>query len=696
MKPTVCCLTFLAAATTLCVAVDKEGRGSDLKASKTAEAGAATNLWATHVQPLLAENCFTCHGELKQKSGLDLRTPDSILKGGERGPAIVPGKPEESNLFKFVHSGSDPKMPPGEKKPLSEQQIAILKAWIKKYPTDAASALSQSVSNAPDWNLANYPASPSSKRPKWSPPNRMPANEVIDRFIELGWKERHVTPAARCDDRTFVRRVYLDLAGRIPTDQEAEQFLKDRRHNKRAVLVDALLSGENYPRHMREVFDVVLMGRSLESQPARRRASQPSEWSDKWSDFLEASFSENRPWDQIVRELILARPSTPEQGGAVWYLYQRNSDFQAMAEAVAPIAFGVQVKCAQCHNHPLAHEILQKHYWGLVAAFNRSKNVETPEGPAVAEAAIGGFISFTNLKKESQPALLAFLNGKVVPEERPAADVKETDAPENYLIPPPKEKEKPVKAALPKFSRREQLAEAVTQDNPFLARAFVNRIWAMLLGRGLVHPVDEMDSKHPCSHPELLDWLAKDFERSGYDVKRLIRIITATRAYQLGSRPRGKAAPPPDTFAHALEKPLSAEQLFASVLVATGNTPDAEGKIGELDIKQLRPLFVAQFPDLFPTEYNATLQQAMFLANNPKLDALLQRRPGNSTDQLLALGDAGERVKKAFTIVYGRLPDTDELKRALNYLEARQDRAEASVKQLLWALLTSTEFQLNH
>jgi hypothetical protein len=136
----------------------------------------------------------------------------------------------------------------------------------------------------------------------------------------------------------------------------------------------------------------------------------------------------------------------------------------------------------------------------------------------------------------------------------------------------------------------------------------------MLLGRGLVHPVDLTDSKHPSSHPDLLDWLAKDFERSGHDLRRLIRNLTLTRAYQLDSRPAGKTAPPDAAFARALEKPPSAEQLYRSLLLATGNQAGPDGQAAGLMEGELRKAFVRQFPDLFAPDYNATLQQGIFLA----------------------------------------------------------------------------------
>lgn len=159
-----------------------------------------------------------------------------------------------------------------------------------------------------------------------------------------------------------------------------------------------------------------------------------------------------------MRGFITARPERPEDKGAVWFLFERKNEHQQIAEALAPIIYGTRIDCAQCHDHPLAAEIKQGHYWGLVAAFNRSKNVEA--GPsAVREMASGGFMNFTNLKKESQPASITLLTGKVISEARPEND----DLSGLYLDPMAKVK-------VPKFSRRAALAEAATRDNPLLAR----------------------------------------------------------------------------------------------------------------------------------------------------------------------------------------------------------------------------------
>lgn len=652
----------------------------------------AESLWTAHVEPLLKDHCVECHNPTRSKGGLDLTSLQTILRGGDRGAAVLPGRPDDSNLYRFLQAEADPHMPPGKRQPLTEEQAGLVKAWISRIPSSSGPTTG-SQSSAGLSNLVVKTAGPPSLG--WKPPTTMAPSKVIDRFLELSWKRDHIKPAQRVDDAGFARRLYLDLLGRPPTADELNTLSASASKNRRSDLVDALLKHDEYPRHMREVFDGVLMGRHGGRLESARDQNH-------WFEFLERGFRENRPWNEFVRDCLTGRPQRPEDKGAFWYLYERTNQAQAIAEAVAPVVFGLQVKCAQCHDHMVAREIKQAHYWGMAAAFMRSKNVSTPEGPAVAESAIGGFVSFANLRKESQPALLSFFNGRKVDEDRPKEGEKEVDAPEKYLIPPSGDKAKPGVAYRPKFSRREAFADAVTHDNPLLARATVNRLWAMVFGRGIVHPVDLMDSKHPPSHPELLDWLAKDFIDHGYDVRRLLGILCKTSAYQLDSRPPTKTSPTgkpskvaqPDSFSYALSKPLTAEQLFRSLLTVNGLKVDAQGKLAGHTEKELRVALIRQFPDLFPAETQAGLQQAMFLANSPLFDSLTSVQPGSLAAKLMATADNTQRVRSAFQAVYLRSPDSLELAECVRYLESRT--AEAGVRQLLWALITSAEFQLNH
>jgi len=612
----------------------------------------ARALWSGGVQQLFDRHCVKCHGPLEQKSGLALDTMESALKGDEIGPVIIPGKPDESPMIAALASGSDPHMPP--KKQLASEEIVRIREWITQ--------LGASGGTVPEPGGKNVTESVTFSTP----------TAAIDHFIGDGWHRRGIAPAPLCDDRTFARRIYLDLAGRIPTAAELEAFLYDAAANKRGALVDRLLASDEYARTFREIWDALLMGRNVGRREQRRRENG-------WFTFLETAFRENRPWNEVVRAMIVARPETPADQGAFWFLFERRNEHQQVAEAIAPVIYGTRVDCAQCHDHPLAREIKQAHYWGLVAAFNRSKNVER-RPPAVGESAVGGFVNFTNLKKESQPAVMTMLTGKTIDEPRPGPDVKEEDPPDGYVDPAAAVK-------VPKFSRRAALADAVTHDNPLLARAFVNHTWAILLGRGIVHPVDEINSKHPASHPELLEWLAKDFADHGYDVKRLVRAIVSSGVYQLAA-PAGSTPPPPELFAAAAEKPLTAETLARSVLIASG--------AGNADDSVLRQRFAEIFPDVLPRDPRATIQQAMLLTNSERLAELFAPAEGNHAARLGAILRVEDRVREAFRVVLARQPDADELTESVKYLDAHANNPALAAGHLLWVLASGAEFLTNH
>jgi mono/diheme cytochrome c family protein len=608
-------------------------------AAQIAGATEAAALWTSKVQPLLDVNCVKCHGPLQQKSGLELDNIGTLMKGGDDGAVIVPGKPQESRLYQNLASDAEQHMPP--KKQLSEADRKTVREWI-------ASVTSADLNPAPVTRAPRHFES---------------VTEAIDTLIAEGWQERKIKPAAPVDDRTWCRRVYLDLAGRICTSAELQAFLNAPETSKRTALVDRLLASDEYPVRMRELWDVFLMGR-----PKRERTEDQRKKNGWWA-FLENGFRTNRPWDEMVHAILLARSTKQEDKGASWFIYERRDDDQAIAEAIAPLVYGTKINCAQCHNHPLAREIKQAHYWGLVAAYNRCKNVEG--GSDVAESAVGGFVNFTNLKKESQPAIVTLLSGGTVKEDRPAADQKEDDAGDKYVDPK-------AKVRVPKFSRRAAFADAATRNNPLLARAFVNRTWSAFLGRGIVQPADEMNSRNAPSHPELLDWLAQDFAAHQYDVRREVKGIVLSRVYALGT-----ADVPPESFASAIERPLSAEQLARSWRIAAGLPPEDDA---------LRRATITALPDLLPKDYNATYQQAQFLANSSLLAGILKPEPASTMTRLAALPDPAARVREAFLAAYARLPDADERGQAKAFLKARSNHPVEADRDLLWAMMTSAEF----
>jgi len=632
--------------------------------------------FVSQVEPLFDKTCLKCHAGVKQSGGLDLRSLETLLRGGDSGPALVPGDPDASLVVQVVSPQSGPHMPPDPKKHWSKESVGVLRRWVAMLPKTAPLPKSGPALDA----YLQIVRKANVTHPE--PPTGRSVSSTIDWFLEVGWRRDAVLPAARADDATLVRRVFLDLAGRIPTASERAKFLEDKSSGKYAALVDGLLKSPEYARRMREVFDTLLMGRTSAGGQSTRRDR-------RWHAFLEDAFLRNRPWNTVVYDLLVARAGEGPRAGASWFLAERNNSHQSMAEAVAPVVYGVKIGCAQCHNHPLAWEIQQRHYWGLVAAFNRSRNVDTESGPAVAESAVGGFINFANLKKESQPAKLVFLNGAMVDETIPGDGVKETDDPALYVVPPVGEGKRPVTAAVPRFSRREMFARsATTTDNPLLARAMVNRLWALFLGRGLVHPVDEIDSKHRPSHPELLEWLARDFERNGYDVRRLVRGLLLTNAYRMGTRPAGATVPRPESFARAVERPLTAEQIARSVRVALGADPNT---IAEGEWEQVA---MGAHPQVMPNTYNPPLALALALTNGKVFDTILRPAPGNTAQRLLDLPDPRARVHAAFALVLGRSPEPDEMGACVKLLSSA--RPEAGVRDLLWALTTGAEFQVNH
>lgn len=611
--------------------------------ARWAGAADAAALWSGKVQPLFDVQCVKCHGPIEQKSGLELDTPEAVLKGGDEGAVVVPGHPAKSRLYQYLAADSDPHMPP--KKQLSDAQREIVREWIAALDVKTT------------------------KTGKGSKDSKAPrkfdsVTQAIDSLLAESWKQSKIKPAASLDDRIWCRRVYLDLAGRIPTQAELDEFLGSRSKTKRSALVDRLLQSEDYVVRMRELWDVILMGRTKRGNGEDRRKE------NGWWTFLETSFRTNRPWNETVRSMLIARPSAPVEKGASWFLYERRNEHQAIAEAVAPIVYGTKIDCAQCHDHPLAREIKQAHYWGLVAAFNRSKNVE--KGNEVAESAIGGFVNFTNLKKESQPAVVALLTGRTIEEVRPAGDEKEKESDDKYLDPK-------AKVRVPKFSRREAFAEAATRDNPLLARAFVNRMWSVLLGRGIVHPADEINARNVPSHPELLDWLAQDFAANHHDIRRFVRGVVLSRVYGLSASPEAA----PETFAGALERPLTAEQMARSWRIAAGLPAEDNA---------LRRGVIAAMPDVLPRDYNATFQQAQFLSYSPALAEVLKPTTNSTVARLAALPKSSSRAREAFLAVYGRAPDSAEAKQAKAFLEARPDKPDEAVRDLLWALMTSAEF----
>lgn len=499
----------------------------------------------------------------------------------------------------------------------------------------------------------------------------------IDQHIASAWQQQKIKPADRCSDSVFVRRLYLDLLGRVPTTQEREQFLALPADGRRSKLIDQLLVSPEHAEHFADLFDAILLGRGNQGVYDQREKHG-------WKSFLVNVVAKNRPWNDVAAEVLLARPEDSQQDGAVWFLYEKKDKYQEIAEAVAPAFFGIRIECAQCHDHMMVDEITQADYWGLVAFFNRGKNKMTPNGPRVVESAIGGFSEFADLTGSSSPNLLQFMGKGPLDEARPQADDKEEDKDELYVSAAVKNDPR-----VPKFSRREQFVKQVLVDHPLLARAMVNRLWAIMMGRGLVHPYDEIDSMHPPSHPELLDALTEDFRESGYQIRRLVRALANSEAYQLQAT-RPEAVNDPQWFAWYLERPLTAEQMTRSLQVVL------RGEAG-LDRTMLASLR-KQVPDVLPDTIQVDVTEALFMTNGTQLEAMIQnsRQPESLHQRTLSQSDDQSRAKLLVQTVMGRLPDQAEVDAITAYLAARNERLVQAIDQVIWSLVSSGEFRFNH
>jgi hypothetical protein len=372
----------------------------------------------------------------------------------------------------------------------------------------------------------------------------------------------------------------------------------------------------------------------------------------------------------------------------------------------------MDLTCAKCHDHPSVKEWKQAHYWGLFAYLNQTKQATA--------------------KKENKVYLVEGLARKKVDFESVFDLVKMSTGPklpagEEVVIPQFEKGEQYDKPAddglpaIPKFRPRELLATDLTaKDNELFARNSANRIWFLLMGRGLSHPLDEMHSKNPPSHPKLLDLLAREFVSHGFDLKWLIREIMLSEVYQRSSRlPEGVPKVEPDSYRVTLPKGLTPEQLLRAVLRATGNIewakalkvePDAEkfdrkgyftGTNVELppSLNEMEAIFIqtfAQPPGEAEVDFSPGVNKSLFLMNDRLIQHLLRPRNGNLVDRLGKLKTTDAISRELYLSVLSRPPEKEELGWISDYLANNDQRRLAALGDLAWALLNSTEFIFNH
>jgi hypothetical protein len=478
------------------------------------------------------------------------------------------------------------------------------------------------------------------------------------------------------DDAAFCRRVHLDFTGRIPTVDELQAFVADTAANKRATLIDRLLAGPEFPPRMRDVFHVQWMERLGENE--------------EWTKFLEASFAANKPWDQMVRELLSPVPDDESRRGAAFFLTKRLEhygeqpvDYPGLTRDIGRLFLGVDLQCAQCHDHLFVDDYKQLDFQGLHTVVLQTFIRQDVKFPAVGEKPLDRKTEFMSVfVKEPQQTGPRLPFGTEV-------EIPVFARGEEFETPPDKKTKFP---GTPKFSPLKALAERLpTKDNPWFVRNTVNRAWCQLMGRGLVHPLDLQHAKNPPSHPEVMDLLAREFVAHQFDMQWLLRELALTETYQRSSiLPQGSIAEPPlDRYIVALEKPLSAEQLATSAWLATGHAlplPD--------DVRKKFLSAYANPPREPEGEFAPSVKAALFLSHDATVLGWLTPGKGNLAERAAAEADNGKSLELIYRTVLSRSPRDEELAELTKHLSAT-DRAKA-IGDAIWALLTSTEFCVNH
>lgn len=495
-----------------------------------------------------------------------------------------------------------------------------------------------------------------------APPSAAAMAARIDQLLDQRMDEAGVRPAGPASNAAFLRRATLDLNGIIPAGSQVSAFLDDDAADKRTQAVDRLLANPRWATHLANVWSRMLL-------PAQAQSERPAEVAG-FTSWLRRRFAENIRYDVIVADLLTTTGSS-NRGGAALFYTAAGLKPEELAASTSRILLGVQIHCAQCHHHPFDHW-RQEDFWSFAAFFARVQQAPGTEPPDVQLVdAVSGEVTLPG-------------TSQVVPPKYLGADPPREDADVN---------------------RRRQLAIwLVSQDNPYFARVAVNRVWALLFGRGLVHPVDDFGRHNAPSHPQVLDELAEYFAASGYDLRAVFRAIASTRAYQRSSQwPSEEDPPPAELFALMQVKTLSADQLYDCLVRATRlSEPErAAPQPGQPPMADPRQQFVQRFnmATTEATEFVAGIPQILALMNGSLTAEASDADRGGLLQALDApVFDDRERVEALFLSILSREPTAAELESLVEYVSkggGAGDRRKA-LGDLLWAMINSPEFILNH
>ncbi len=518
----------------------------------------------------------------------------------------------------------------------------------------------------------------------WDHLGELPAQDekaevVIDRLINERLAKKGITPAAKTPPLSGLRRAMLDLCGRIPTVAEADAFLADSNPERWERKIDSLVASPEFGRFLAHELNWLLMdGKSTDFQK-----------------YLTAAVEKQVSWDGVFSAVISGRADDGDLKGVDFYLRDRVRDLDQMTNDVSVQFFGVNISCAQCHDHPYVTDWTQETYYGMRAFFTRT--FET--GGFAAERAYGEQ-SYKTTKGEERKAAPRFLGGELVAEpERGEPGPEEKKAELAVLEELKKKKESPPP---PDYSRRSRLVEAALGEERklWLARSLVNRTWYRLFGHGLVMPLDQMHGLNEPSHPELLQWLARDLAGHNFDLRRLIRGIVLSQAYQRDSRWNLGERPAPSEFAVANPRPLTPLQYAVALKIGSTRTGHFAPQLSPEEF-QKRINGVAQsgagLARWFarPGEnFHVAVDEALLFSNSGEIKGQLLN--AGLRDEMEKLPGHGERIALAYRSLLNRDPDAEEVETLQSYLAAREDRPREGIEQMLWAIMAGAEARFNH
>ena len=526
-------------------------------------------------------------------------------------------------------------------------------------------------------------------------PADRPIEQAVDHYIDAKLKAENVIPAPAADDAAFLRRVTLDLNGRVPTVTELEDYLKESGADKKAKVVDRLLGSSAFNRHGAQTFYAFMQ--YSDGRPRKGDKGNPL------YDYLLTSMTENRGWDRIFKEIMLPDEKDEKLKGAADFLKSRVKDLNRLTIDASSTFFGVNVSCAQCHDHPHVQQWTQDQFYGMKSFFARTVD----SGGFLGERDFG-VVKYIPNKGTEKVSPIIFLTGKPIEAPGMKDPTGEEKKKEQMRLDVGKKAKAP--PAPPTFSLRAKLVETALApaQREFFARNIANRMMHRFYGRGLVMPLDQVHSENPASHPELLDWLARDLAEHGYDLKRLARGLVLTNTYARSSRWEAEKLPDDRLFAVASVRPLAPMQLATSLKIATADPksfsapPQGEGPgvRAEFDKKiEAVEKSAAGLANLFPQpndSFQVGVAEAMLFANNEALQKTLLEGANSLVDRMTKEPDLLKRSELAIRTVLSRPAREDEVQALVGYMQRRQDRPDAACQQVVWALLTSAEFRFNH